>query len=203
MQTIKDLNKIWDAFPIHSPHTTVLLDDSFTKTAKQPWNHLVLPEYVAETRARDVAANSRLSGLSVASSSSSKKSKKAQTQTADSAALERQGHGQEDCALEEAPPVNAELDVFDETLLAVIGVLDAVKDESNVSYWFRAGVLARPHQAAESSDAFTTTESTLSNDLPSKLPPWYADPLLAKWWADKGREALQGLGISLEHGVKF
>jgi hypothetical protein len=212
--TIKDLSKVWNAFPKHSAYTTLLLDDSFLKAQRQPWNHLILPEYIAETRARDVAVYSRLSGLTASSE--------------DAAGVAEPRHGATDCGgqgqsalprdrssshednnADSTPP---DLEVYDETLLAVIGILDALKHESNVSHWLRAGTLLSPNSGSASHNGKSQIDGdgevnvndneALEDTASSDRPLWFADAAVARSWADKGRSALAELGINLVHGVK-
>jgi len=63
VQTVKNLEKLWEGLgpPAEgenqfSAKDTILLDDSALKAHMQPYNHLILPEYDAETRRTDLAA---------------------------------------------------------------------------------------------------------------------------------------------------
>lgn len=62
VQTVKNLEKLWDGLGSvpegeeqFSALDTILLDDSALKAHMQPYNHLILPEYDAETRRADLA----------------------------------------------------------------------------------------------------------------------------------------------------
>ena len=124
-------------------------------------------------------------------------------------------------------------------LLAVVGILEEVKVQGNVSGWMRRGGLmlgqdqvegegddncsAKKRRVLEDGDEGadsppgTTEESQLllENDVtPSAVTGipmnksemeetsiWFEDQELVEWWADKGRVALDGLGIEVVSGV--
>lgn len=130
-QTIKDLKRVFKAFPEHSVMSTLLLDDSFRKAQMQPFNHVCIPDYNHERRAFDLQV---------------------QEGTADGP--------------------------YDETLLAVIGILEAAKLQSNVAAWIRAGHL-NDLKAASGADEL----------------PWFSDKETVARWALKGKAALQMIGL--------
>jgi len=113
---------------------------------------------------------------------------------------------------------------YDETLLAVIGILDEVKEQSNVAAWIRAGGLwgpvnLRPPPPAQPSPSAPNTEvggagndTTLSQDQnqgisPSEIIPsadkvvWFDHEPTFVYWARRGRKAVHELGIEVVHGV--
>ena len=131
---------------------------------------------------------------------------------------------------------------YDEMLLAVVGILEEVKVQGNVSGWMRRGGLmlgqeqeqeegegevddnssAKKRRVSldgdEGQDSPGTTEESrrlLENDVtPSAVTGipmnksemdetsiWFEDQELVEWWADKGRVALDGLGIEVISGV--
>ena len=67
---------------------------------------------------------------------------------------------------------------FDETLLAVIGILHASRLQSSIAGWIRAGTL-----------------------LSERGEVWCDDPASMHAWALRGREALHELQLDVEHGV--
>ena len=67
---------------------------------------------------------------------------------------------------------------FDETLLAVVGILHAARLQSSVAGWMRAGAL-----------------------LSERGEVWCDEPALVHAWALRGREAMQELQLDVEHGV--
>lgn len=87
------------------------------------------------------------------------------------------------------PPV-----VFDETLLAVIGILHAARLECSIAGWLRAGALLSPPPFSDSGRASVVGDA--------KTRTWCDDPVLVRAWAGRGREAMHELGLKVEHGVK-
>ncbi|KAI0290836.1 hypothetical protein BC826DRAFT_1025546 [Russula brevipes] len=217
VQTIKDLEKPWallephhPASPIHassrtrtsasqrlpsstrtgrhSAATTILLDDSHAKAARQPHNHLPVPEYTRARRNADLAAALALHAQRAASPraeaeaptsssppppspplpppGSSRKRKRKVVEEED----DGEGEGQEHA---EAPAA------LDETLLAVVGILHAARLQSSVAGWLCAGAL-----------------------LSERGAPWCDEPALVRAWALRGRRAMGELRLEVEHGVK-
>jgi hypothetical protein len=122
----------------HSALATILLDDSPLKANLQPWNHVCIPEYSKQMRANDlrVLEGEKSRGVSDSNKEGKKKKKKKGKGKGD--------HGSQ--APESSSPISSQPQnngpkKYDETLLAVVGVLDAIKGESNVSGWIRAGGL--------------------------------------------------------------
>ncbi|KAL5480207.1 hypothetical protein ACEPAI_1477 [Sanghuangporus weigelae] len=164
-QTTKDLEKPWSAIPgDHSAQTTVLLDDSPRKARLQPFNHVCINEYSLERRDSDKALKRRqlryeehekkVEDLPVADIADAKLENK-------SALEERDGHAEEELTeiekarkkkkeekkkkrqevLDAMDSQRDETSEYDSALLAIIGILDALKHESNVAGWIRAGGL--------------------------------------------------------------
>lgn len=77
---------------------------------------------------------------------------------------------------------------YDETLLAIVGILDKFKNQSHAASWIRTGGLlpGKPSNA----DA-----------LPSENPLWFEDADVAKDWAESGKKVLAALDIELISGV--
>jgi hypothetical protein len=84
--------------------------------------------------------------------------------------------------------------VFDETLLAVIGVLHAARLQCSIAGWLRAGALSCPPRFSDSERASVVGDA--------KIGTWCDDPVLVRAWASRGREAMHELGLKVEHGVK-
>lgn len=124
-ETIKDLDRIWQHLNTISPSppqprpydalNTLLLDDSYTKTSCQPFNHLPVPDF----------------GQSIATDSAK----------AYRAALALALEGGDEAGLE--PELRADLGrfVIDQSLLGIIGILERARGEANVAAWIRAGGL--------------------------------------------------------------
>ncbi|KAK1217166.1 hypothetical protein PQX77_020174 [Marasmius sp. AFHP31] len=81
---------------------------------------------------------------------------------------------------------------FDETILSIIGVLEALKHQSNVGAWIRHGGLLTGGRTISS------LERNGAGDLRTL---WFDDVEVAGAWAVKGKEALSELGIELVHGI--
>jgi hypothetical protein len=114
---------------------------------------------------------------------------------------------------------------YDETLLAVIGVLEAMKDESNVAGWIRAGGLqgaqddstpGDDHDSIASSREASEDESAAGNDAKrsdvskAALPTprsdespemWFENAATLGYWVARGKEAITALGIMPDAGV--
>ncbi|WRT65454.1 uncharacterized protein IL334_002397 [Kwoniella shivajii] len=91
--------------------------------------------------------------------------------------------------------VGSEQDGMDRTLLAVIGVLDDLRNINNVPAWVRSGGLINStNQVAK---------DTKLEDLPShdQFKHWFKDPSVLQSWIEKGETALNRRGILLSHGI--
>ncbi|KDQ58202.1 hypothetical protein JAAARDRAFT_155890 [Jaapia argillacea MUCL 33604] len=152
---------------IHSALTTLLLDDSPLKAQIQPYNHVCIKEYSQELRRGDVELveleRDRERELELAKEVEAEKAKELVDE------LEKaKGVNVEQAVITGDPssPTPQEVDAtfpltkkrkrpknkkkptqstsgqkYDETLLAVIGVLDEIKYQSNVAGWIRNGGL--------------------------------------------------------------
>ena len=151
----------------HSPRTTLLMDDSPLKAILQPWNHLCIRDYTPEVRKSDVTirqAEISEEGRRMAMEAVSR------AQEAREAAIYREtASGEVGATMQVVPDrrklktlqkkleklegdatetsaassVTPDPPAYDETLLAVIGVLDAVKHQDNVAGWMRHGGLLK------------------------------------------------------------
>ncbi|OCF45029.1 hypothetical protein I317_01080 [Kwoniella heveanensis CBS 569] len=84
---------------------------------------------------------------------------------------------------------------LDQTLLAVVGVLDELREVSNVPAWMRAGGL----RLDEMMDEDVTLETLPSH---ADFSHWYQDPTILRHWVEAGRSALQRRGIEIRHGIE-
>jgi hypothetical protein len=151
---------------------------------------------------------------------------------------------------------------YDETLLAIIGILDEVKHQSNVASWVKTNGLWGPYppqdlanpdicalthkdfrnsredtaalsdsgsadsgkrgerkkkrrDAVADVSAASTMDGLKDNSSPytatnekdnqtntSETPLWFDNPPTIRNWVDRGRNALETLGIPIEHGLK-
>ncbi|KAF8624593.1 hypothetical protein AX17_007086 [Amanita inopinata Kibby_2008] len=77
---------------------------------------------------------------------------------------------------------------YDMTLLALVGILEALKMESNVAKWMKDG-------------------GTLSSDIQphpdgQDCKVWFEDDTNVKHWVDRGLKTLSRLGISADAGIR-
>ena len=120
MQTVKNLERLWEGLGTppggepFSARDTILLDDSALKAHMQPYNHLIVPEYDAKMRRADLSAIDR--------------------------ARKHASSGVEEL-VQAGPSVDqgAHEPCVDQTLLAVVGILDELAMQDNVCSWVRAG----------------------------------------------------------------
>lgn len=89
--------------------------------------------------------------------------------------------------------------VFDEALIAIIGILDELRAVDDVSAWIRDGGLRdigpQPLKANEAED-MAPLLARLSLDAQAPRMRFEEKHILA-YWVHKGREALQGLNIPM------
>ncbi|KIJ05167.1 hypothetical protein PAXINDRAFT_159137 [Paxillus involutus ATCC 200175] len=157
---------------LHSALTTLLLDDSPHKALLQPYNHVCIPEYDSARRQADL-----LSIVTMRQHKESKGSKKQKLHNE----VEAVDHVDLDPTLprlDAAPgsPSSARsassdlvaTEPFDVTLLAVIGILDAVKQQSNVAGWVRGGGLwVTQEKSAEVDTAVDVEELSAGSTSPT------------------------------------
>ncbi|KAI9462081.1 hypothetical protein HD554DRAFT_2128083 [Boletus coccyginus] len=235
--TTKDLAKPWNLFAsalgpeklgersavpsqsqnTHSAFTTLLLDDSPHKAVLQPYNHICIPEYGSTRRRHDLQT--------FLATKKPKEDGKAKRMNQVSGA-----HSTDRTVLELCPRSAlselAEQESYDATLLAVIGILETVKLQSNVAGWIRKGSLwateerleggasdvdvskANDGKAASNkvvqtgNDTSSTSDPTLTPEqahLQTKM--WFDDSSVLACWVARGRRALMELGIPAAHGV--
>lgn len=79
---------------------------------------------------------------------------------------------------------------FDETLLAVIGILHAARLQSSIAGWLCTGAL------------FLPPDKRGGAGVGSDRKAWCDDPVLVGAWASRGREAMHELDLKVEHGVE-
>ncbi|KAH8113191.1 hypothetical protein DFH11DRAFT_1510962, partial [Phellopilus nigrolimitatus] len=159
-QTTKDLAKPWAALassapstssanaptsasssePLREPHsayTTFLLDDSPAKARLQPYSHVCIREYAEQAREHDVRLKVRALFAQVEI-----KPEPAQVEEVDGESLAELHDA--DAIKEKEVGKTGEGEgtaALDQTLLAVVGILAALRQESNVAGWIRAGGL--------------------------------------------------------------
>ena len=244
--TTKDLAKPWDLFAstlgpgnaegqsavpsqpqsVHSALTTLLLDDSSHKAALQPYNHTCIPEYDSTRRQHDLRSLRFSKGPR-----EGKQSKKAKWKNQDeTAACSVDRTSPELLSPEDVLPDLVQKEHYDAILLAVIGILEAVKVQSNVAGWIRKGGLWATQERREEvseldtrhhsvgaengttvpnavvrtgNDASSTSDPAMTSEqahLQTKM--WFDDASVVAYWVARGRKALMELGIQIVHGVQ-
>jgi hypothetical protein len=154
--TMKDLRKVWKAYPRHSAQTTLLLDDSVDKAQLQSGNHICVSKYTAEIRSKD-----------------DKEYKSS--------------------LVSKSEPV-----LDNEMLIAVVGILETMRTEENVSVWLESGGL-RLHDVSE---ILALKERMDSLSLENKVDTvWFDDQSVLSHWIERGRGVLNDLQISVDHGM--
>ena len=169
----------------------------------------------------------------------------------------RKRKGKQETEREASGADSTHLIEYDETLLAIVGILDEVKFQSNVASWVKANELWGPHpphnpdpltqkrfhksneDVATLSDSgsvgsgrlgegkkkrrdgvanfpeatvidepegvgsfHTPTNENQDQANVSEAPLWFANPPTVQHWVNRGRKALETLGIPIEHGLK-
>ncbi|KIK78453.1 hypothetical protein PAXRUDRAFT_325246 [Paxillus rubicundulus Ve08.2h10] len=155
---------------IHSALTTLLLDDSPHKALLQPYNHICIPEYDSARRQADL-----LSIVAMRQPKESKQSKKRKLHNEveavdciDLASPHLDAVSDSPSSARPASPDLAAKEPFDVTLLAVIGIIDAVKFQSNVAGWVRGGGLwVAQEKSAEVGTAEDVEELSVGSTSPT------------------------------------
>jgi hypothetical protein len=238
---------------MHSVESTLLLDDSPLKAVLQPYNHLCIREYDRAMRVRDLRVLEQDGAVAAAAAAARKEREAAETRGAPDEGLLPPGlneggaggnskktkrskkakKGQKEAA--QASRVDGEARIrdpveaggYDRTLLAVVGVLDAIKGESNVASWIRAGGLwavGKPEEGVDScassdegvgpakkkrrvSGEVAVAVSDAGNDATENAPTptkmWFEDEATLKYWTTRGLRALDELGIEPERGLQY
>ncbi|KAJ7745719.1 hypothetical protein B0H16DRAFT_1692912 [Mycena metata] len=115
----------------------------------------------------------------------------------------------------EPPPMPADGEPYDPTLLAVIGVLSHVRSVGNVAAWVRSGGLAaivdgsdEPAAVVQDAQIDTkeeedgTAKEADAPTLTSNPSQWFTSRRILVAWAARGRAALAELGIDATPGVQ-
>lgn len=180
--------------------TTVLLDDSPAKVRLQPFNHICVKEYNHEMRLHDLRAqvlristalfklaernhNDESHDEDVMDASSSDQNVPATDVTVDESLestmtreawrkekKERKKAAKAAEIMKDSPSIK-----YDETLLAIVGILDTMRVQTNVAAWIRAGglwetkrpPLAQPLTETEEDDPVVTPLDPVTQRAPS------------------------------------
>lgn len=88
---------------------------------------------------------------------------------------------------------------YDETLLAVIGVLDNVRGQSNVAGWVRAGGLWGPNSSPPALNGPPSGNDADAAEAQAAV--WFDNHINFEYWAQRGRAVAEGMGIPVLHGI--
>ncbi|KAJ6482488.1 hypothetical protein C8R45DRAFT_904708 [Mycena sanguinolenta] len=201
--TTKDLAKIWAAFPEHSQQTTLLLDDSARKAHLHPYNHVCVLEYVLDARKHDLDVwRSSLPADTVPAKPKKQKAPKS-----------KQVLRAPDLASATDSPVNAppawlisSTASYDETLLAVVGILETIKSQPNVADWIKdGGLLAKEVKEAIAEQPRPLSPDSLAHqmvglNLAQEL--WFNSEVTVNHWVCRGMHALEALQIPVVAGIR-
>lgn len=198
---------------VHSAFTTLLLDDSPHKAVLQPYSHICIPEYDSTRRQHDLR--------SFQTTKEPKQNKKAQQKNQ----VETAAHSANRVASELLPSgtlsESAENEPYDVTLLAVIGILETLKLQSNVAGWIRGGGLWATQEKGEGgafietacgktvpntvvqtgNDASSTSDPAMTPEKAHLQKMWFDDSSVVAFWVVQGRRTLMELGIQIAHGM--
>jgi len=178
---------------VHSAFTTLLLDDSPLKARLQPYNHVCLREYdsglykhdlaildakFTVRRAEEAEASTQAEDATAPTPSSSQDAPSTDDPTVSTtkatepeAAPDTLGddsprrvrpHKKKTQKLEEAAQIANE--PYDQTLLAIIGILDTMKVQTNVAAWIRTGGLWASKTPPAAAPATKSSDSTVASD---------------------------------------
>lgn len=182
VQTTKNLERIWwSSNNEYGAKSTLLMDDTAAKARLQPLNLLQISEYtLAEARASNVVGESR--------------------------GPDENGTSKDSRSPE--PDEEKEKDV-DTTLLAVIGILEEMRMQSNVPAWIKGGGLWANVPQSESINLASSVPEVIpvqmhpreeeSEDQAASL--WCTNPSVLSYWTERGIEVLKSRGIPVIIGA--
>ncbi|KAF7369188.1 Phosphoprotein phosphatase [Mycena venus] len=200
--------------PEHSRHTTLLLDDSARKAHLHPHNHVCVREYLQETRRHDLEVLGRSNSKPPPADSKPKKRGKSKSKT-EKAPEPELAVSELPVDVDVSPAWLLESPKYDETLLAVVGILETVKTLPNVAEWIGGGGLL----AKEVKEAVVVDSERISkeeeSDSPDSLAPqlaalklaqaqelWFNSEATVTHWVDRGVHALEALQIPVVAGIR-
>jgi NLI interacting factor-like phosphatase len=93
---------------------------------------------------------------------------------------------------------------FDSLLLAIVGVLEVIREKGDVSAWVHEGGL-RTRQHLISEDDLPTLLSRVNledqESTPNSTGLWFEDPEVLEYWINRGRATLEALQIPVHAGI--
>ncbi|KAJ7737345.1 hypothetical protein B0H16DRAFT_106512 [Mycena metata] len=180
----KDLTVLWNRILPHKRHSaasTLLVDGLARGGAQQPHNLLLLPEYAKPLRRLDLDRFHQLTDTNVSKSQSAA----------------AKDHTRERLRRDANPKTRstryelrlAERGVYDDALIAFLGILEYLRPARNVAAWIRGGGLFGVPNSEDAAQYNTTAA------------PWFHDRAVFEMWLERGRAIADRLQIALEPGV--
>ncbi|KAG8833150.1 hypothetical protein FRC17_011270 [Serendipita sp. 399] len=209
VQTTKNLERVWwSSENRYSAASTVLLDDSILKARLQPWNLLQITEYQIPIQENVSKLPPWRVMMEQKSSNSYSPSFPLQSLPPDSMEAptkdDKDDSGSEESSEEEQDESPTEGN-YDQTLLAVIGVLEELRGQNNISAWIRKGGLLAGHSRSPTGDGDIGLDKGVplqGHDMRTgDTPSWCTDPEILSHWIMKGRKALRSRGILVQVGM--
>ncbi|KAG1760254.1 hypothetical protein EDD22DRAFT_781451 [Suillus occidentalis] len=183
----------------HSAMTTLLLDDSPHKARLQPNNHVCIPEYTSSLREKDLQQFWHGKDQSRKRKWNINKSVPDQTESAEILSPSSDSDptiiGSTSDHVEHSfipiPPAErthissrSSAEPYDPTILAVIGVLDEIKRQSNVAGWIHGGglwdIAPIPEVEREFNGTTPASDASIVEDTMPPLAGFLEAPLLPK-----------------------
>lgn len=189
----------------------------------QPYNHLCVPEYDRITRAADLRVLHHHQRSASAQRTSEGEGTHEDTSTtaeedATRGAKRKRKSKKKASGLTAPEGGGSGAGRYDQALLAVVGILDALKLEDNVSHWIRARRVWPDQEPAAKQPR--TLAADPDREPPTKKPRtlaadpgdagadadadmlWWKDAAALEHWASRGKEALAELGIEPDAGIE-
>lgn len=218
VQTQKDLRKVIDHLGKYDEKRVVLLDDSPLKGVYQPWSQIVIteydkPEFMASKEAimrlakraqelKITTESTTSATLPVADSPPASAEAASSAEVASMSKLDLEEKEERHSGADENPDSNTDITHepgLDTTLLAVVGILEAMRNVQNVPAFIRGGGIQSP-----SSTPLVDGDVNAST-LPSHetFAHWFANAETLDYWTQRGKKALQRRNIELDQGMRF
>ncbi|KIY43935.1 hypothetical protein FISHEDRAFT_51880 [Fistulina hepatica ATCC 64428] len=183
-KTTKDLNIVWKQFPEYDERSTILVDDSLHKAEHQPFNHIYVAEYTAQRWHTDMASMAR------------ERRQAEQTEDEPGAALLSK--------MLKDLSISSRKDKlpYDTTLLALIGILEQLRDVDDVASWIRKNGLSHGRASNQTHDLgprepLDCNRASLSSSDSTFAKYWFENGSTVQYWTQAGVCVLEHLGIEV------
>ena len=84
---------------------------------------------------------------------------------------------------------------IDAALLAVVGIINKLKEVEDVAKWFKDGHVGRP-------DGLEAGDSSVQGDIDHGQGMWFHNSDVVRAWVQEGIRVLDVLGIEVVHGIE-